>query len=287
MKTILTTAALAVLLLTGLHGSTLAQTAEPEPASAVATDAQTLSRLATLESFELAREREAKATAAKREADDLTAQQSMASSTDQIAGLTLAQVIIGVFTAIGLAASIAFTWMSLEQTRKVINDNAHYSEIGLRAYIGGDGVDITDYAEGERPATVVKYKNFGSTPATNVRSWIECKELEGFPHSRKIDFPGQLDFIPLGDLAPGAQGTATFIANVPLTSERMAQHEARAASFGFTVILLYDDVFGKPHVYRGASTRSGKELALKRRNTSIDDETHRDIPDVDRPAPAK
>jgi len=278
MKTILTTAALAVSMLAGLNGSTSAQTREPAPA--VANDAQTMSRLAALESFELAREREAKAIAEKREADDLVAQASMAESTSEIADLTEWQVGLAFITMIGLAVSIGCTVYSINQTRAVIRENRQYSETGLRAYVGRDESEVHHYDVGETPELIVSYKNFGTTPALKLRTFGFIEKLQGFPHSHQFSLPGQIEYEDVDDLPPGATKSVGFSLG-PLTETRAKELEDQKSAYAFFLIVIYEDVFGVQDVLRVSGIRSGKKLVRTRLNTAFYRQTHRDIPAKD------
>jgi hypothetical protein len=79
------------------------------------------------------------------------------------------EAIIAAFTVI-LAFSTIFLWVA---TRSLVKGAERTARFQLRAYIGIDQITISNVSAGEKPLVHVRIKNYGQTPAYDVRHFLE------------------------------------------------------------------------------------------------------------------
>lgn len=223
--------ALASLLAAVLCGAVAPNSGQPESAPV---DPTTL-RVA------LAEERE-RAAAIEREILDLAAQQSMANSAKQLLQPSWAQVWIAGFGTAGLIISLAVSVSALKSTQHAIKLQQQNANTQLRAYLGVDSIKLIDFEIGKQPVAHVTFKNYGTTPATNV---CETIELSIQPVSTVYD-------LTAGDgengttVHPGAKSNTAARAPKVLTDEDILDiTERRIKTLVFCGSAKYESLGGK------------------------------------------
>lgn len=219
--------------LAGLASGATAQTPPtPAPPSLISTQPDLAAlRLAAIEE----RERH---EAIQREKDDLTAQQKMAVSANSLLRPSWWQVFIGAAGFLGLLGSLAFTYFSLRQTQAALSLQQNTSEQGLRAYLGIDKYDLTDFAPGKAPTIAVTFKNYGQTPAFKV---IEKQSVKIIPKGGEPNFDVD-GIIESGTLNPGEENE-TFASLGILTPAAYARFKGAEPSDGDIVSVVGEAVY--------------------------------------------
>lgn len=211
---------------------------------------------------------------------DLAAQESMAKSTRIISELTWAQLLFAVLTLTGLLVTVRQTAAALRHARDEREENRRFRQQELRAYIGILETKVEAYEIGGRCIVRYRFKNFGSTPAKNVRrySLMEMAE-DGFPVEWTPDLPADLAFVNCNDIQPGGTTSFRITWSRLLTPEQDEAFTRRELATLLASAYVYDDVFGVTHVARMSEIRSGKALVDDRSNEAFFPVPHKDLPD--------
>ncbi len=176
----------------------------------------------------------------KREIDDLTAQQSMASSAEAMVWLTWVQVGLGLAGFITAAAVFIYT---REQVR-IAQQSAKDVRSQLAAHISEFEFTIRNLAPHSAPYGCATLKNTGSTHAVNYRSWGDCGlvySLEELPQDVSGDHPG-----------PGSLLGVDVTSPLEFKLDELSRDEylavIRGKAFIFVIYrIAYNDIFGESY----------------------------------------
>ena len=126
----------------------------------------------------------------KEKADNAAERHEKAESDSWLVKLTGA---IAVAT-VALVVATGFLWWS---TRQLVKDTQNSAERQLRAYVFIEAMELQDFSVGTRPKLVFRLKNYGQTPAHNVRVQF-CSVISATweDFAFKTELPG---LIPPGD----------------------------------------------------------------------------------------
>lgn len=200
-----------------------------------------------------------------REIRDLKAQEAMAK---WAYWMLVASVAGSLLTILGLI----FVWRTLHHTRRTadfagdsVTDNRNAAASQLRAYVGAPGINYSYNKENKVIAVVAELKNFGQTPAYELRARTGLHYLP-YP-VQESDFP------LLGDVELSRHtlypGMATQMTNLlPVDAERAITIRNGTHCFFTTIIAEYRDHVGSQHLEEIRLDVTGNP------NSILWDETH-------------
>lgn len=196
-----------------------------------------------------------------REVADLQAQIGMRVAADRMADLTKLQVILTVFGTIGLFLTIGLTARSVKVTQDALRDQQDTAKRELRAYLGILETIADPVVEGRPVRVLYRYKNFGSTPALNVRRMSVRNMPVGELDEPEVRIPDDFEWAKVSDIMPGGTSSFRVIFSPALTEP--VQHEFQIGRRGVQVfsVVEYDDVFGESHSLRISEIRRGGDLS--------------------------
>lgn len=197
-----------------------------------------------------------------REVADLQAQIGMRVAADRMADLTKLQVVLTVFGTVGLFLTIGLTARSVKVTQDALRDQQTTAKRELRAYLGVLETFVDPVIEGRPVRVLYRYKNFGATPAVNVRRMTIRNIPKGEVYEPEIRIPDDFEWTAVTDIMPG--GTSSFRVTFSAALAEPLLHSfqiGEAAVQAFSVV-QYDDVFGESHSLRISEVRSGPELSV-------------------------
>jgi hypothetical protein len=133
----------------------------------------------------------------------------------------------------------------------------------LRAYVNISTIEFKAFRLGEPISAEFKIRNFGQTPAYNVRHWASIW-VQPYP------FPGHVPFAPDNGSHPSAplspsddvKGVAIYdpVAGKPTILNQAAIDQFKSGTLAAYIVgtIAYDDVFGSHHVTRFCSYSGGE-----------------------------
>jgi hypothetical protein len=197
---------------------------------------------------------------------DLAAQESVAASTTEIVVLTRIQLILSVIGAAAVLTSLEMARRSLALTRSAVESQADTARHQLRAYFGiFDGEQLEPH-----PGSITltsKFKNFGQTPALDMREWIEKWTVDSFGNSYPVKLSEESQWSYRGTIQPGA--TLSFRHSFNLDAEKREAARNKTASILSVAIYSYRDVFGESHVTAVSQVFGGPSLAIRVANIAF------------------
>jgi len=197
---------------------------------------------------------------------DLAAQESVAASTSEIVVLTRVQMFLSIIGAIAVLASLELSRRSLTLTRGAVESQVDTVRHQLRAYFG-----ILDGEQLEPdPGSITltsRFKNFGQTPALDVREWIEKWTVDSFGNYYPVQLSEESRWSYRGTVQPGA--TLSFRHNFDLGEAQRAAARSRTASVLSVAVYSYQDVFGESHVTAVSQVFGGPGLATRVANLAF------------------
>lgn len=182
---------------------------------------------------------------------DLQAQKDMAYWAQMLFWLTGFGSLISI-------VGIVLLFASLRQTSKAISDTREIGEKQVRAYIGVvpkmDDIAPRDFRKGGSPEVSIAVRNSGNSPALNFRYAAGFGiQPKGFPtHNGMVVEPVSDGPIPRTTVAVDDEVIITTRTEITLTDEVISDVVRVGADKRFFIfgVILYDDVFGKPHTTR-------------------------------------
>lgn len=190
---------------------------------------------------------------------DLAAQESMADSAGSMVLPAWLQAVVGLLGTVGLIVSLIVSAFALRQTRAALRDQRESSSRQLRAYLGTEGVLVSGLGAGERPRADLTVRNWGQTPAYNIR---ETMNIHLVRQGTADEFPDE--HLDEGiTINPGAASGSFKVAAVELTKEQAEEIERGEQGDHPTLVvyvkgsLEYDDAFGERRMLRYASAHWG------------------------------
>ena len=203
---------------------------------------------------------EAEVTTLARE--DLGAQKSMADSARAMIQLTIVQLVVGIFSVAGLVVTLVLT-------QRTINASAFVSRAQLQPYLAfSDFKSVDDNSDSLSTEYRWALKNFGGTPARNVRSRVSFTSVKGRPESHEA-MPAPIESLtPLIDIAPGATTSVIFIPSMVGVVNYYNMLD-RTNSLIMAAIVTYEDIFGQTHEFYYSDIRTGRALLEARQNTAF------------------
>jgi hypothetical protein len=155
--------------------------------------------------------------------------------------------------ASALLVALAAAIFSYEQFRLA----SQTSERQQRAYVGVSGVEAVAKA-GDKPYVRVIERNYGSTPASDVR--YAGKVSYGPAKRAKFagDWPKESDQSPL-TIMPNSEIAVGTIAEKELTADQYADLASNRSAIYFDIVIIYTDIFEtsrrtEVHYYMNAET---------------------------------
>lgn len=186
--------------------------------------------------------------AEQRENDDLTAQQSMATSTVEIVTATWWQVGIGVVALLLLGFTVHYTRKAAahaqganEAANAVVAVTREIAEKELRAYLSLTPAGV--HFDGEVLSVSVTQRNHGQTPAKNVQYFGVINVLP-YPLLDDHDFPTPNFERDTNVIAPGDEFTVRRQYRV-ITHETLDEFRANDERPYFIGALRYEDIYGE------------------------------------------
>jgi hypothetical protein len=129
-----------------------------------------------------------------------------------------------------------------------------------RAYVNVSTAELTRFQPGDWVQAVIRVKNFGQTPASNVRIW-QYVDVKPYPYPKNIEFDPDNGKHPARPLPPGDDFAAPVIWDVAQMNQTTI-NAFRAGTYALYVVgtIAYDDAAGRPHttkycLYAGGMTR--------------------------------
>lgn len=182
---------------------------------------------------------------------DLAAQESMADSTQKLVGITENQNWITGIEAGLLLITIFFSgWASIAASKaakaadRAVEITERAAERQLRAYVMVESANIKKLKIGEIPEVSVTIKNFGQTPAYNVKVW-GLPGFQDFPLKGNLptERPDETDNFVAAPLAPTVPHTIPLIFKRRMNEETI--HALKAGSHAIFVVgqVRYIDAF--------------------------------------------
>lgn len=144
-------------------------------------------------------------------------------------------------------ALVLFTAMLWWVTRRLVIDNGLNARKQIRAYVEASSVRFSGVAVGKRPRMDVAMKNYGATPAKNVRTCVELKLIDEPASENSFDLDVHTPDESVETLGPGADLNSYEVLIDPLRSEDLeALKSKRRCLYAFGLI-TYMDVFDVSH----------------------------------------
>jgi hypothetical protein len=145
-----------------------------------------------------------------REQQDLEAQRTMADQAKRMADLTVAQMLIGLLTLLGLGVTIYYTRHTAMAALRAVEAAQHANKISdrtarqqLRAYISVAEAHAA-FAEGNRPIFQIILANRGQTPAYEVVGKIAAY-ARGLPLTEFLSFRSDAETKQIGVMGPSSE----------------------------------------------------------------------------------
>jgi len=237
----------------------------------------TAKRLQNLERAEAGRAALAEKVAAEQAAGDLLAQQQMAKSARDLAGLTLLQVVIAavgtsvlVVTIMQANKSMQISAMSVDQNGRLMALTQRHAEMQLKAYIDRAKWTVDDFKN--NPNVTVELINRGQTPAKNVEISIGVDLLspleldpqwQELPESCRLQLVNSL--VPNACLKPGRILGA-------LTPAQKADFASQKLGIWVRGVVSFEDVFGGKYRQRFSGVFFGADAGRSRMSRFGNDE---------------
>jgi hypothetical protein len=117
----------------------------------------------------------------------------------------------------------------------------------LRAYVLGVDQQIINFAIGRRPTLRVKIKNFGQTPAHELRALTVVNVTRDDPDKHRIRMKKIEGKVSCAEIGPGDFHVFEHTMAMPLTPAARIDYLS-GLNIVFAGIISYRDVFGKRHL---------------------------------------
>lgn len=197
-----------------------------------------------------------------REESDLCAQWNAANAAGDAVLWAMMGTLIATLGTLGLYWQIMLTRRAVEDTTKATQAMLDANEIadrnarrGLRPYVYPSHASFTIDESGE-PTAVVTHKNFGQTPALNLRGWTHTW-VEGFPlHGPLPEAPSDL-LMGSAVVGPSAVSESVQPHGLPISEVSRQRIEAGTAALYVYGYHTYLDIFGREHFSRFIYFASG------------------------------
>lgn len=209
-----------------------------------------------------------------REVADLQAQIGMRVAADRMADLTKLQVVLTVFGTVGLFLTIALTARSVRVTQDALRDQQNTAKRELRAYLGILETFVDPVIEGRPVRVLYRYKNFGSTPALNVRRMGVLNVPVGDIDEPEVRIPDNFEWTRVVDIMPGGTSSFRVTFTAALAEPLLHAFQIGEAAVQVFSVVEYDDVFGDSHSLRISEVRRGPELCDNIVNDAAADADH-------------
>ncbi len=196
-----------------------------------------------------------------REVADLQAQIGMREAADRMADLTKLQVVLTVLGTVGLFATIALTAKSVRVTQDALREQQATAKRELRAYLGILATEVDPVVGGRRVRVVYRFKNFGATPALNIRRMTIRNLPEGDLTDTKIHIPDDFEWNYVPDVMPGSTGSFRLTFTLALSEDLRHGFEVGTRGVQMFSVIEYEDVFGEVHALRLSEIRRGRDLS--------------------------
>jgi hypothetical protein len=184
---------------------------------------------------------------ANHEAADLCAQWSAADAAKETAGLSYWGNWIGGFGAVLSFFSILLVLWALKQGREANEIAKDTAKRELRAYVVPTDQEVDRLIVGFQPIFRVKVKNFGQTPARELRCLCKVQFTDGDPDELPMRFrniEGKISSVVLG---PDDFHVFEYELPDALSIELLNAMGGGGVKPVFAGITCYKDVFGKRH----------------------------------------
>ena len=171
---------------------------------------------------------------------------------------------IALFTVLLVLATF-FLWKA---TRDLVTGAEKTAQKQLRAYVGIDYVSVKVLEIGKKPRVDWFRKNYGQTPASRFRLWIE---LEILPNEDTIaSFPQQFGDYDVGSINASAGLRNECSGDDEITADQLQGINSRELTLYFFGAFKYFDVFGceqttEFRLYYIPPFVEGKGMALSRK----------------------
>lgn len=173
---------------------------------------------------------------------DLAAQQSMDRSARDMVALTRLQLLLSLFSTLGLGGSLLFAWWALGHSRRELQESRDFQRSGLRAYVSVEKFEASLSASGEFLFNVGVW-NRGQSTARDVLIASHAGLHDGGPRDatwQALHWASQ--GTRFGIIQPGAR-VSTY-AECRVTPEDRALVERSTKVLLAQVEVYYRDIFG-------------------------------------------
>lgn len=191
---------------------------------------------------------------------DLVAQEGMNRSTEGVVMLGWMQLIVSVAGSALVLGSLEMSRRALALSREAMAAQHETAKHENRAYIGWSDPVV----EIDKNTVIVrfKFKNFGNTPALNLRIWSSYAKMPGRHKVRQVVMPNPKSFRGSRYVPPGALIGRTKIWT--FSNFELLQLQHHQLTIGAAIIIVYEDIYGETHALGVSEVRSG--VGLARRN---------------------
>lgn len=208
---------------------------------------------------------------------DLLAQASMATSAKAMLGASAIQIALGLIGTFALVATLLATNKSFEATREGLRITRVLNEAQMRPYVGF--FELSNETEGDDEVVVaIRLKNFGTTPALNVRAYTHLDYQTGHVRTFSPNLPEEINFEKTRDIQPNNTYGKKWrmprsLVDQSSTGEGISLHQ--------TFVVVYDDIFAKTHYCLVCVSRYG--VGFKISNVFVPEEEilHPSLPKSD------
>lgn len=194
---------------------------------------------------------------------DLIAQEGMNRGTSGIMVLTFIQMVLAGAGTIAVLASLEMSRRALRQAQVSAEIQRDTAREQLRAYLGGEKPVVECFKEGSLRLSY-PMKNFGATPARNVKMWGASYWVGTLCESYPIEMPKPEDFILNRTVAPGE--TIGWTSNGSIDVGLFDLITNNRGTIVTAYLLIFEDIFGRTHHVGHSELRWGPGLESRKVN---------------------
>lgn len=204
---------------------------------------------------------------------DLSAQEAMAHWAMLMFWATATTVLLTFAALLAILRTLHHTRRAADYAEDMVGEAKRATEVQVRAYVNLGEVIVTNARAQERPKLKLKIKNFGASPALNLR--VKCKFAFGPAGQIRVFFREQ-DFMTKAGVGPGAMAEMSGEMRFPMREQEVVDLDVGKSSMTVAGYGAYETVFGKTHrftfnmisVGRNVETRSVHMIVASQHNHS-------------------